>query len=135
MSALYDLARQSFLSQSPSIDMDSDTIKLALVKTAYAVNLATHQYVSDLGANIVARSAAFTTKTVAAGVFDADDVTLAAVTGTAVSYIVVYKDTGADATSPLIAYIDTATGMPFTPSGADVTMSWDNTAALKIFKL
>ncbi len=34
----------------------------------------------------------------------------------------------------LIAYIDTATGMPVTPNGGDITIAWDN-GANKIFKL
>lgn len=130
--ALYDSSRQKFL--EGSIAWLTDTIKVALVKTAYAVNLATDQFVTDLGANILVRSSALTTKTSTAGVADADDVLYAALSGAQVSYIVVYKDTGADATSPLIAYYDTATGMPFTPSGGDVTVQW-SAGASKMFKL
>ena len=33
--------------------------------------------------------------------------------------IVIYKDTGTEATSPLLAMIDTATGLPITPNGGD----------------
>jgi hypothetical protein len=133
MSAVYDKARQSFLSQSPSIDMDSDSIKVALVGT-YTVNLATHQYVSDL-TNIVVRSAALTSVAVTAGVFSAANPTISAVSGSTVNYLVLFDDTPAtDATKPLVAYIDTGTGLPFTPNGGDVTISWD-TGANKIFKL
>ena len=135
--SLYDKGRESFLSQNPAIDWDTDIIKCALVLTAYAVNLATDQYLNPaFNTNIATngRSAAFTAKTVTAGVADAADVTLTAVSGTQVSYIVIYKDTGTDTTSPLIAYIDTATGLPFTPNGGDVTIAWDN-AANRIFKL
>lgn len=35
--------------------------------------------------------------------------------------IVIVKDTGTEATSPLIAYIDTATGLPIAPNGGDIT--------------
>lgn len=130
--ALYTLGRQSFL--DADIDWSVDTIKVALVGAGYVVNLATDQFVTDLGANIVARSSAFASKTSTAGVADAADVLFAALTGTAVSYAVIYKDTGVDGTSRLIAYLDTITGVPFTPSGADVTIAWDN-GANKIFKL
>lgn len=136
--ALYDLARQSFLSQNPSIDIDGDDLKAVLVRTDgghYAVDLAAHQFLSSIaGGDRIATSGNLTTKTVTAGVFDADDVTFTAVSGTQVGAIVIYKDTGVAATSPLLAYIDTATGLPLTPSGADVTVSWDN-GANKIFKL
>lgn len=151
--ALYDLARQSFLSQSPALDWDTDTIKVALVNTVtpgttpYTVNLATHQYLTDLGGSGVASAAngpivqisgALASKTVTAGVADAADVTFTAVanfqSGSAIEALVVYKDTGTASTSPLIAYIDTATGLPVTPNGGDITVVWDN-GSNKIFKL
>ena len=46
----------------------------------------------------------------------------------------VYQYTGVDATARLIAYIDSATGLPFLPSGGNVAIQWDN-GANKIFKL
>lgn len=134
-SALYDLARQSFLSQSPSIDWDTDNIKVSLVRSsAYTPNLATDQFLSSV-ATRVADSGNLTGKTVALGVADADDVTFVAVgAGAAIQYILIWKDTGVAATSPLIALIDTATGLPVTPGGGDITVSFDN-GANKIFKL
>lgn len=134
--ALYDLGRQGFL--DGSIDWDTDTIKVVLVR-GYTVNLATHQFLSDVtgggGGTIVATSAALGSKTVAAGVADAADVTFTAVaSGAAIPYIIVYKDTGTATTSRLIAYIDTATNLPVTPNGGDIVVQWDN-AANRIFKL
>lgn len=54
--------------------------------------------------------------------------------GDAITYIAIYKDTGTPATSSLIALIDTATGLPFTGSGGNVLIAWDN-GADKIFRL
>ena len=48
--------------------------------------------------------------------------------------MLIYKDTGDNATSPLIALIDSATGLPITPNGGDIIVVWDN-GANKIFKL
>ena len=48
--------------------------------------------------------------------------------------MILYKHTGVESTSRLIAYIDTGVGMPFTPSGADYLVVWDD-GANKIFKL
>lgn len=130
--ALYDLGRQGFL--DGSIDWDTDTIKACLVDTGtYTVNLSTHEFLSDLS-GIVATSGALSSKTVAAGVADAADVTFTAVTGASVEAIVLYKDTGVAGTSRLIAYIDTATGLPVTPNGGDISVAWDN-GSNKIFKL
>jgi hypothetical protein len=135
--ALYDKGRQSFL--EATIAYLTDTIKAVLVQTGvghYVVNLAADQFLSSIVAgDRIAISPAFTTKTSVAGVADADDVTWAAVAaGPAAGAIVIYKDTGNPATSPLIAYIDTDTGLPVTPSGGDIIQVWDN-GANKIFKL
>lgn len=133
--ALYDLARQSFLSQSPSIDWDTDNIKCSLVRSSdYTPNLATDQFLSSVPTR-VADSGNFGTKTVAAGVADAADITFTAVAaGAAIQYLLIWKDTGVAGTSPLIALIDTATGLPVTPNGGDIVIAWDG-GANKIFKL
>lgn len=139
MSALYGLAKQSLLSQSPSIDFDTDTIKAALVISGYTANTATngHQYFSSVGTNAVA-TATLASKTVVGGVFDAADVTFSSVTSSTntINQIVIYKDTGTAASSPLIAVIDsTSSGsIAITPNGGDITVSWDNGAS-KIFAL
>ncbi len=135
--ALYDKARESFLSQTPALDWDTDTIKVDLVR-GYTPNLATHQYVSDIavgGGTVVSTTAALGTKTVTAGVADAADTVFSAVpAGAACQHLVIFKDTGVAGTSPLIACIDTATGLPVTPNGGDINVTWDN-GANKIFKL
>jgi hypothetical protein len=107
-------------------------MKVALLTAGYVFSAA-HKFVTDLGANIVAR-AALSGKTVTNGVADASDITFTALTGLACVYIGIYQDTGVDATSRLVLYDDTITGFPLTPSGADVTVQWDN-GANKIFKL
>jgi hypothetical protein len=136
MSALYDLARQSFLSQSPSIDWDTDNIKVSLVRSSdYTPNLATDQFLGVSVPTRVADSGNLAGKSVTAGVADASDITFTAVgAGAAIQYLVIWKDTGVANTSPLIALIDTGTGLPVTPNGGDITVQWDG-GADKIFKL
>ena len=132
--ALYDFGRESFL--DGYISWTNDNIKCVLIDTAlYTVNLATDDFRVDIpiGAE-VAVSANLTTKTVAAGVADADDVTFSSVTGATVEAIVIFQDTGIRSSSPVIAYIDTATGLPVTPNGGDITVQWDN-GVDRIFKL
>lgn len=139
--ALYDLGRQSFLSQSPAIVWGTDNIKVILAKTSsgYTVSLSADQYVGNgttpiATANIIARTANLSSKTVAAGVAGAANTVFSAVSGAASGALVIYKDTGSDATSPLICYIDTATGLPVTPNGGDINVAW-NAGANLIFKL
>lgn len=132
--ALYDHGREGFL--SGDIDWLVDNIKVALIDTgAYTVDLGNDQFLNIIPpAAIIATSGNLAGKTAAAGVADANDVTITAVTGTTVEAMVIYQDTGVDSTSRLIAYLDTVTGFPLTPSGADVIVQWAASAS-KIFKL
>jgi hypothetical protein len=96
-----------------------------LVKTAQAYNAA-HQFVADLTpANIVARSGALTGKTDANGLAQASSITFALIAAGQNCNIIVYKDTGVDATSQLLAFYDTGTGFPIPTSGGDVQIQWD----------
>jgi len=131
--ALYDKGRNAFL--SGDIDWLVDTIKVVLIDAAdYTVNLATHQFFSEVPAIARVATATLGTKTAVDGVADAADAVFTAVTGDISEALVIYKDTGVEATSALIAYIDTATGMPVTPNGGDITVQWD-AGVNKIFKL
>lgn len=132
--ALYDLGREGFL--AGDIDWDANNIKVVLVDAAdYTVNLSTDNDLADIiAAARVATSGNLASKTTTAGVADAADITFTAVTGDVSEALVIYQDTGTEATSRLIAYIDTATGLPVTPNGGDITVTWD-AGANKIFKL
>jgi len=131
---MYDLGRKKFL--DGDIDWLVDNIKVVLVDSAdYTPDTATHEFLSSVPvAGRVATSANFAGKTSTAGVADADDVVFTAVVGDQSELLVIYKDTGVDATSPLIALIDTATGLPVTPTGVNITVQWD-AGANRIFKL
>ncbi len=130
--ALYDPGREGFL--DGSIDGDTDDIRAMLVLNSYTFSAA-HKFLSDLGAVDNGRTAALGSKTVTNGVFDAADTSLAATAATASGKIVLFKHTGSDATARLICYIDTATGLPFTPAaGQTVNIAFDN-GSNKIFKL
>lgn len=132
--ALYDKGREKFL--TGAISWSSDNIKAVLVDVAdYTVNIATHEFLSDItGVGRVATSPNMGTKTTTAGVADAADFAFTAVTGDPSEAIVFYKDTGSAATSPLISYHDTATGLPVTPNGGDINIQIDN-GSNKLFKL
>ena len=131
---LYDKARERFL--RGQINWDTDTMKVCLVdKNVYTPNFTTHEYLSDVsGSAIVAAGVTLTGKSSTSGAADANDVTFTAVSGNESEALIIYKDTGDTATSPLIALIDSATGLPITPNGGDIIVVWDN-AANKIFKL
>ena len=131
---LYDAARQRFL--EAQLNWLTDTIKVILVDTgAYTPQTAVHQYLADIPVSSrIAGPVTLTSKTTTGGAADAADCTFTAVTGPSIEAIVIYMDTGTEATSPLIAFIDTATGLPITPNGGDIIVTWDN-GVNKIFKV
>ena len=131
---LYDAARQRFL--EAQLNWLTDTIKVLLVDTgAYTPQTSVHQYLSDVSASSrVAGPVTLTSKTTTGGAADAADVTFTSVTGPSIEAIIIYADTGTESTSPLMAFIDTATGLPITPNGGDIIVTWDN-GVNKIFKV
>jgi len=132
--AMYNRGRQGFL--AGEIDWDANDIRLILVdENDDAVNTTTDEDLADRASGArVATSGAFASKTTTAGTADAADVTLSSVTGDQSESIDIYQHTGTEATSLLIVNIDTATGLPVTPNGGDIVISWDN-GANKIFTL
>lgn len=131
---LFDSARQRFL--EAQINWMTDTIKVYLIDTgAYTPQTAIHQYLSDVsGGSRIAGPVTLTSKSTSGGAADAADVTFTSVSGASIEAILIYSDTGTESTSPLIAWIDTATGLPITPNGGDIIVTWDN-GTNKIFKV
>ena len=131
---LFDAARQRFL--EAQINWLTDTMKVILVDTgAYTPQTAVHQYLSDVSMSArIAGPVSLTSKTTTGGAADAADVTFTSVSGSSIEAIIIYSDTGTESTSPLIAFIDTATGLPITPNGGDIIVTWDN-GVNKIFKV
>lgn len=142
---LYVAYRNGILgSHATRVDLDADTIRTAFADTGtYTVNLTTHDFFDDLSGispNAVFNTAGValgskTVGTVAAGVFDAADSLFSAYSNSSVSVegIVMWKQGAAAASSDLIAWWDTGiTGMPFTPSGGDVTIAWNASGIFSI---
>lgn len=131
---LYANCRQLFL--EAQINWMTDTIKCILVDSGnYTAQTETHKFLSDISSSArVTQPVTLTAKSTAGGAADAADCTFTAVSGNSIEAIVIYKDTGDEATSPLVAWIDTATGLPLTPNGGDVIVTWDN-GTNKIFRV
>lgn len=132
--ALFNPGREGFL--DGSIDWDTDDIRVILTLSTYTFDPA-DRFLSDIPASTRdnGRSASLGSKTVTDGIADAADTSLTATSASASNALIIYQHTGVDATARLIAYIDMATGLPFTPAaGGTVNITWDN-GANKIFKL
>ena len=122
------------------IDLDANTIKMYLHDNGAggAPTAATHDFYNDLSAGLVGTAytlAAKTVGTVAAGVFDntTDPApAFTAVSGATVESLVFFKDTGTPSTSDLICWFDTATGLPLTPNGGDVNVTFSASGIFKV---
>jgi len=115
------------------VDWDTDTIKVMLCTSTYVPDQDTHIYKSSItneviGTGYTAGGVTLTTKTIgytgATNVtkLDADDVTWASSTITA-RYAVIYVDTGVDATSVLLGYVDF--GADVSSTNGNFTITWD----------
>lgn len=125
----YPLFLQALLTHAAPNLADAGTdVRVVLVDTALYTYNAAHDALADIPAGArVAVSPALSGKAAStAGVFDANDVTLPAVTGPTVEALALYYHTGTESTSLLIAYLDTGiTGLPATPDGSDVVIGWN----------
>lgn len=115
-----------------SIDLDTDTIKIAFMAPGYTPNIDTEDFYDDISASVASGSTDQTlaNKTLTIDTtnnivkFDADDISLAAQTilgGT--NKIVVYKSSGVASSSPLIAYVDITEGT-LAPVNGTLTITW-----------
>jgi hypothetical protein len=122
--AIYPKAKEKFL--DALIDIPSDTIKIALIDTGTYTYNSADEFWSSASSAIVGTAETLASKTITSGVFDAADVTFTSVSGVSVEALIIYKDTGSAATSPLIMYIDVAaSGLPVTPNGNNIDVQFN----------
>lgn len=132
--AIYDKWKEAILNGGSNVAL-SGTVKVTLVDGAsYTPNMSTHDFIDDISAPARISTQTLANKTYTLGVFDADDVTFTTVTAGTYEYLVIWIDTGVEATSRLVALFDTATGLAVTSTGGNVIVTWDS-GANKIFKL
>ena len=123
--ALYPKWKEQLLQFTANNNLSSGTVKVALVDTGTYTYSASDQFYSSVSSAVIGTPQTIGSKTFTNGVLDGSDVTFSSVTGASVEALVIYIDTGTAATSPLVAYIDSSvTGLPVTPNGGDITISW-----------
>lgn len=134
----------SFLGKAlnKEVDWDSDTIKVALLSSAYTPNQDTHDYYDDVSANEVSGTGYTAGGVTLAGktntydaannviVLDANDAVWSASTITA-RYAVIYDDSGAtSAQKALVGYVDF--GSDQSSTNGNFTVTWDATGIVRI---
>lgn len=140
--ALFDRGREGFL--AADIDWDADNFKVALIDTDdHNPDVASDEDLADINGDVGGSANAIeetsgnlASTTTTDGVADAADLSPAfsSASGDESEELMIYQDSGVSTTSLLVASIDTATGLPVTPNGGDIDITWDS-GANKIFKL
>ncbi len=131
---IYPLAKNAFL--KGQIDLvTGSTLKAMLVSTTSGADgthnytySSAHEFLSDIPAGArITSGVALSSKAVSAGAFSCGTITWASVAQIAAQTgqtLLIYNDTGTESTSRLVARHDTLTGMPVTPNGADIAVTW-----------
>ena len=134
---IYPKFKEGLISGGANVNLSSGTVKIDLIDTGAYTYSAAHEFRTTANvptASIIATTSALGTKTFTNGVFDAADTSWATVTGVSCEALIIWIDTGLAATDRLVAYIDTATGLPVTPNGNNINLTFDS-GANKIFAL
>jgi hypothetical protein len=129
---LYPKAKEDFL--GGNLNLSSNVVTIALIDTEIYSFSSSHEDRADVQNTAVVATANLASKTITSGVFDAADATFTSVTGANCEALILFHNTGDQATSRLIAYIDTATGLPILPNGGDITVRFSDGAS-RIFAL
>lgn len=134
--AMFDISRNVASGDDSTfayVDVLNSTIRAMFVDHADDTpSVANDQDIADIApaARVPAISScpSLTSKTigtVAVGVFDAADTTFTSLSGDQVESLILFYDSGVETTSRLFAYWDTATGLPLTPNGGNVVVTWN----------
>jgi len=135
--AIYPKYKEALLTGTSGYDLDNDNttdgVYVALIDTGTYTYSTAHDFYNDLS-GIVGTPVRISTPTVTSGTFDGDNVTFTAVTGNSVEALVIYrKNSGANTTWPVVAYIDTSvTGLPVTPNGGDIAITWSGSGIFSL---
>lgn len=126
--AIFSKAREAWAGGNVNwgVGTSGDNIFVDLIDVGALVsfNVTTTQFRSQIAT--AARIATFgplTGKALTNGVLDANDFTFTAVTGNQSEALIFWQNTGSDATSRLLIFVDTVTsGLPVIPNGGDVNV-------------
>lgn len=122
----------AFHFQNGDLALASDNLKIALCSSAYTPltqsrSLGGDEFLNVIpGGAIVATSGNLTSKVLNApdGSLQAANPVIGPVSGSTITQLVLYNDTGSSATSQLIFLYDTATNMPLVPNGGNITIQF-----------
>lgn len=109
------------------LDLSSLTIKAALVDTGVVSYSSAHDNYDDISAAVIGTPVTLAGKSTTGGVFDSttNPSFTSLVAAPTIEAVVIYYDSGTPTTSSLIAWIDSATGLPVSAGATQVDVTWD----------
>lgn len=130
--ALFDKWKEALLQFTSNNNLSAGTVKVALVSAGYTYS-SSDQYWSAASGSVVGTPQTIGSKTFTNGVFDGADVTFTGVSGSQVTQLIIFIDTGSAATSPMVAFFDTGvTNLPVTPNGGDIAITWSGSGIFSL---
>lgn len=117
-----------------SIDILTSDIKIVAVDDSdYTANLSNDDFLADIAAGArVATSGNLASKTFSGVTFDADNISIAGVSGDQFEEVIGYIDSGAEGTSRLIWRMTSGTGLPFTPNSGQIDFTWNGSGIFSL---
>jgi hypothetical protein len=123
---VYPKFKEAQLAAASGINVATGDLRAILVDLNDYAYSAAHDFLDDVPA--IARVSVSPTLigvTTTSGLIDAADTTWPDVTGDLAEGIIIYLHTGNEATSRLVAFLDTVTGLPVQPNGGDINLAWN----------
>ena len=122
--AVYPKAKKAIL--DGDVDFLNDTIKIVLTDVSYTYSSA-HDFINDVTAGARIATVTLSSPTTTGGAFDTADPTFTSVAaGSTVTGIWIWKDTGTESTSNLIAWYDTnasSAAISVATNGSNITIT------------
>ena len=138
--AIYPKYKEALLGGLSNIALTGTNVKVSLVNadlTPYEASTEFYSDLDDVTDQGVLSTVIITNPTVAAGLFNGDNVSFPAAdvqSGDPVAEaLLIWIDTGTAGTSRLVAWIDTGvTGLPVTPQGDNIDVNWNTSGIFQL---
>jgi hypothetical protein len=124
---VYPAYRHAAYTGASNVSLTGGTLKCVFVDAADYTYSSAHDFYNDVAAGArvgTPQTIGSVTLSATTAILDGADVTFTAVSGDPCEYLLLYLDTGNEATSRLVALIDTATGLTLTPNGGNVGVTF-----------
>lgn len=124
--ALYPKIKE--LALSSGMNLSNATVHIQAINLSNYSYSSAHQFFSSVPSNArIGSPVVLSNKNITNGVFTVDAATFSGlVSAPAIGAFIIYISTGTDSTSPLVLYIDTATGLPVNSGATSGTVTWSS---------